>query len=161
MAARGPSWSRESTTSRTQISDNFKQSLKDIAEGIARHELSEKVLERHVHEAFSLLAISGNRRLPWYQRHEVEVGLGGALVGISASIPTWIEAFFQNDTAWRKAIICAATFVALALGVFLVVNGWLRVRRAIIWTVTWWPKKKPAVSGSGESGNSANSSQSL
>jgi uncharacterized membrane protein YcjF (UPF0283 family) len=142
MVARDPSWGREASALRTQHCDDFKQSLKDIAEGIARHEPSEKVLERHVTEAFVLLAIAGNDRRPWWSRHEIEIAAGGTLVGASASVPEWIKAFYPVDSEWRQAIIYAMTLIAIAIGVFLVVHGSLRIRRAIAWTMFGWRKRK-------------------
>lgn len=150
MAARDPSWSSEAKSLLKQSSDDFKQSLKDISEGIARHEPSERVLERHVKEAFALLAIAGNKRRPWYLRHELEIAVGGMLLGASTSVRSIAEVFFPADTPWRQAIVLAVTIVLIGAGLLLVVHGWLRVQQAIVWTcgpffsrLMFWRKSQP------------------
>lgn len=133
MVARQPGWGKESSAALRRHSDDFRQSLHDIAEGIARHEPSEKVLERHVKVAFELLAIAGNHRRPWYTRHELEIGLGGILVGGSTSVSDWVEALYPVGNDWQKALIASVTITMMGVGLFLVLHGWLRVQSAIYW----------------------------
>ena len=126
MAA--PSWAKEAQAAHRQSSDDYKNSLRLIATGLAQHESSERVLERHVREARHVLAMSGNNRKPWYKRHELEITVGGGLVGASCNVPDFVSGFFPDDSPLKRGIVCAAMIVMLGAGIFLIVHGWLRVR---------------------------------
>ncbi|MDP1798932.1 MAG: hypothetical protein Q8K78_15665, partial [Planctomycetaceae bacterium] len=98
-----------------------------------------------VTEAFHLLAAAGNKRIPWYSRHETEIAFGGGLCGASASVNDFICGLYPKDTPWREAIIAAVMTLMIGCGVFLMVHGCVRVRRLILWT--WgpcWPTKAPS-----------------
>ncbi len=126
MAA--PSWAKEALAAHKQSSDDYKNSLRLIANALAQHEGSERVLERHVREARHVLAMSGNNRKPWYKRHELEITGGGGLIGASCSLPDLVGGLFPEPSTLRPAVVCAAMLVMLGIGIFLVVHGWLRVR---------------------------------
>ena len=123
-----PVWGNEARKAAGQTAKTYEHALRQIAEGLARYESCERVLENHVKESSRVLAVSGNNRKPWYKRHELEITAGGGLVGASCSVPDFISGFFPDDSNLKRAIVCAAMIVMIGIGLFLVIHGWLRIR---------------------------------
>lgn len=121
-----PTWAKEATTALTNFAKDYKVSLKEVAEGLARREHSERVLDRHVREADRALELSGKGRKRWYARHETELAFGGAVLGACPSVPDLLSGFAPDDSPWKRAIVFAVIIFMIAAGLFLIVHGWLR-----------------------------------
>lgn len=122
-----PTWAKEANTVLTNFAKDYKGSLKEVAEGLARREHSERVLTKHVQDADRVLELTGKARKRWYARNEVEMTFGGAVLGACPSVPDFLSGFAPDDSPWKRAIICAAMLFMIAAGLFLIVHGWLRV----------------------------------
>lgn len=139
-----PSWTQEARSELSKVGKDYNAALKSIALGIAIGERSERVLAPHVHDAFRVLAAAGNARKPWYKRHELEVAVGGTLIGASTAVPDFLSGFFPDDSQWKRVTVCVAMLLMLIIGAFLVIHGILQVNSAIVWT--WWPLSKKSTS---------------
>jgi hypothetical protein len=119
-----------------RLTSEYRNALTEIATALARQERAERVLVKHVDEAFRILAASSNNRRPWYQRHETEIAFGAAAV-------TGGYSFAQNATAvllllnwcqpsfleWLPPCLTAAIWL---IGGFMVLHGFLR-QRGVFW----------------------------
>lgn len=120
-----PSWLGNSTERVEQLGDELEADLKAIAVRLAKHEGSERVLEKHVEQAFQSLACSGLERRKIWQRPESEVGLGALLVGLAPSVPDVVGTAIENiDKAWPYNI--GGIAILVGTGVTLVLHGWWR-----------------------------------
>ena len=123
-----PVWANEARKAAVKTADAYKQALRQIAEGLARHDGCERVLENHVREAARVLAISANSRKPWYKRPELEISIGGVIFGWAGCVPDFVSGFVPNHAQWKESVIPAAMIVMVIVGSFLVSHGWLRIR---------------------------------
>ncbi len=121
-----PKWAKVANTAVKNFAIDYRESLEEVAEGLARREHSEFVLERHVREADRVLELSGKVRKRWYARHETELAFGGALLGACPSVPDFLSGFAPDDSPWKRAIVCATMLLMIGAGLFLIVHGWLR-----------------------------------
>lgn len=137
MARASSSWTRDAQQALSSASSDFKQSLKDISEALARTDQSEKVLKKHVDESFDVLALSGNRRRHWMERHESAIWFGGIMMGVSASVNDVINSVAPGEFRYKQAIITGTAVAALIGGLCLTVLGWWRIRKAVVWGWIW------------------------
>ncbi len=123
-----PKWSKQSTERVESISAEFDENIRRIAIRIARHEKSVYVDPRHVDEAKGCLSRSGLNRRPWYERPELEVGLGMWLLGLMFAIPDIVGIITSIPEAKKPYVSWSVIAVFAALGAFFSTHGWYRGR---------------------------------
>lgn len=120
MASPSPRWLKAAEAQADLLVENFEVDLR----GIARHQNAEAVLMNHVDEAFDCLARAGLKRLVWWQRTELEVGVGSFLFALALASPDVLGAWFPD----AGGIIRAAMAALAILGVGVCIHGWFRGR---------------------------------
>lgn len=124
MASPSPRWLKAAEAQADLLVENFEVDLRGIARSIARHQNAEAVLMNHVDEAFDCLARAGLKRLVWWQRTELEVGVGSFLFALALASPDVLGAWFPD----AGGIIRAAMAALAILGVGVCLHGWFRGR---------------------------------
>lgn len=120
-AAQSPKWPRPATKRIAELVKTFEENLRVVSTQLARHEEADNVDRRHVNTAFDALARVGLHRRFWWQRPELEVGIGSFLVGIAFASPDLLALL-----GIPSALILPIVIVFLAGGAFCAIHGWFR-----------------------------------
>jgi hypothetical protein len=131
------SWITESNRRLGTLTSDYNTALEEIAAALAKHEGADRVMVKHVDEAFRVLAASSNNRRPWYARHESEIAAGSVLFTGSFSLAENVTKFLMSLSwcqDWNLSWLTPSLTAALLLfGVLLVLHGFLR-QRGILWS---------------------------
>lgn len=119
-----PKWPDTSQAQVEYFVREFSDSLKRIAERLARHEEAINVDPRHVKEAFGVISRLGQSRVPFYRRTEFEVGIGAFLFSLGLACPDVLTAWLGE----RSGYVAPAMAGLLLAGVVLTTHGWYRGR---------------------------------
>ncbi len=130
------SWVTESEAHVRHLASEYRDALTEIATALARHEGAERVLVKHVDEAFRILSAASNNRRPWYARHESEIALGAAaLTGAWSfwhSLTEFLVTLKWCQPAWLVWLPQCLSGAIWLVGGFLILHGFLR-QRGILW----------------------------
>lgn len=121
-------WSNEAKSALKPIDKAYASSMRSVAFGLAVGERSERVLVKHVEEAYRVLAASAHDMKPWYKRTQTESAIGGAILGFSFAIPDVIAGFCPTESTTRSAITQAVMGGLMLGGTIMTVHAILRGR---------------------------------
>jgi hypothetical protein len=107
----------------------FERNLRDVAISVAEHDQVEVASPKHVELAFGVLASVGLTSVPWYNRPELKMGLGGFFLGISGCVGDIFTGLSDFQVlAWLKQFSGSAILICIIVGVFLSIWGWVSRR---------------------------------
>ena len=122
------SYTQEGRTRVSTLKATFGDNLESIAEALANQEDSERVAVRHVADAFRALGRIGLRKRPWWKHHELQVSIGGALIGAAFGMPDIANFFWPGKETLSSGFTGGLVIASFVIGVSLVLFGWVRGR---------------------------------
>ena len=99
----GPAFVREATALANVCAREYRGSIEEIAQGLARYEGTGRVFEKHIREAVAIVEFAGRNRKPWYTRPEIEIGFGTACFGWACCVPDFLGCFLPDGSVWLEA----------------------------------------------------------
>ena len=91
-----PTYTPDALTEVAAIKKHIERDVKAIAESLARHEDTEKVLKAHVETAYAALAHLGLKRQRFYKRIEFAAILGGLCWAAAGILPGVVDASYAT-----------------------------------------------------------------
>lgn len=122
------SWTNEARSARTEVVNSYKASVSDIATALSRADGSGRVLSKHVQQAAQTLDAYGHTRTPWYERYELEVGLGALLFGWASSVDEFLSLFIPATATYKAGLEYGLIGALMLIGASLAAHGWFRGR---------------------------------
>ena len=126
----GPAFVREATALANVCAREYRGSIEEIAQGLARYEGTGRVFEKHIREAVAIVEFAGRNRKPWYARPEIEIGFGTACFGWACCVPDFLGGFLPDDSVWKRSAVPLAMSLLIATSIVCVSHGMLRSRGA-------------------------------
>jgi hypothetical protein len=121
-----PKYSSNARTSATQAKNVFVETLGNVAEQLASHDGLETVQSDHIERAKRAIIGKGLNRLPFYQRAEFEITVGGIFVAAAAACPDLLPVFFPAQWLEREAVTLSSILTLFLIGALLQGHGWMR-----------------------------------